>query len=139
MRFIPAIDVKEGKCVRLRQGLMTDFKQYAINPKEAIEKYGFKSAKCVHIVDLDGATNGHPCNLTAIQDIVSCFDGFVQVGGGIRKPDDVELYLAMGVTKVVLGTSVIENPMFVYEMCNRYPGRVCIGVDTVNKFVTVNG
>ncbi|MGP1914347.1 MAG: HisA/HisF-related TIM barrel protein [Candidatus Hodgkinia cicadicola] len=139
MQFIPAIDIKDGKCVRLRKGLMSDCKQYAMSASSVIETYGLASAKCLHIVDLDGAINGFPCNSSFIKDIALHFDGFMQVGGGIRTLKDVQFYLSMGITRVVLGTSLLEEPKFISEMCDQYPGRICISIDTVSKYVVTRG
>ncbi|MFP3018823.1 MAG: HisA/HisF-related TIM barrel protein [Candidatus Hodgkinia cicadicola] len=139
MQLIPAIDIKDGKCVRLHKGLMSDCKQYAINASEVIETYGLSAARCLHIVDLDGAINGFPCNSKFIEDITSRFDGFIQVGGGIRTAKDVQFYLSLGVTRVVLGTSLLEDPKFISDMCDQYPCRICISVDTIGKYVVTRG
>lgn len=139
MQFIPAIDIKDGKCVRLHKGLMDDCKQYALDASSVIETYGLAAAKHLHIVDLDGAINGFPCNSKFIEEIALRFNGYMQVGGGVRTLKDVKFYLSMGMTRVVLGTSVLENPNFTLDVCNQYPGRICVSVDTVGKFVATRG
>ncbi|MGP1916010.1 MAG: HisA/HisF-related TIM barrel protein [Candidatus Hodgkinia cicadicola] len=139
MQFIPAIDIKDGKCVRLRKGLMSDCKQYAMSASSVIETYGLSAARCLHIVDLDGAINGFPCNSNFIKDIALHFDGFIQVGGGVRTSKDVEFYLSFGVTRVVLGTAFLEDPKFISKMCDQYPGRICISIDTIGKYVVTRG
>ncbi|MGP1919172.1 MAG: HisA/HisF-related TIM barrel protein [Candidatus Hodgkinia cicadicola] len=139
MQLIPAIDIKDGKCVRLRQGLMSDCNQYASTPANVIETYALSAAKYLHIVDLNGAINGFPCNSRTIEDIILRFNGFIQVGGGIRTERDVQIYLSLGVTRIVLGTSVLEDPKFILNMCAQYPGRICVGIDTIGKYVVTRG
>ncbi|MGP1911559.1 MAG: HisA/HisF-related TIM barrel protein [Candidatus Hodgkinia cicadicola] len=139
MQLIPAIDIKDGKCVRLRQGLMSNCNQYASTAANVIETYALSSAKYLHIVDLNGAVNGFPCNFKAIESIMFKFNGFIQVGGGIRTEKDVQIYLSLGVTRVVLGTSVLEDPKFILNMCDQYPGRICVSIDTVGKYVATRG
>ncbi|MGP1911590.1 MAG: HisA/HisF-related TIM barrel protein [Candidatus Hodgkinia cicadicola] len=139
MQLIPAIDIKDGKCVRLRQGLMSNCNQYASTAANVIETYALSAAKCLHVVDLNGAINGFPCNSRAIEDIILRFNGFIQVGGGIRTERDVQTYLSLGATRVVLGTSVLEDPKFILNMCDQYPGRICVGVDTIGKCVATRG
>ncbi|MFP3038912.1 MAG: HisA/HisF-related TIM barrel protein [Candidatus Hodgkinia cicadicola] len=139
MKFIPAIDIKDGKCVRLLKGAMSSWKQYALSPLDAINAFGFNKAECIHIVDLDGAIKGFPCNLGSIVEAISCFDGFTQIGGGIRTPEVVEYYLSVGATRVVLGTSAFEDWKFMIDMCYRYPGRICVSIDSVEGFIAIKG
>ncbi len=139
MRFISAIDIKDGKCVRLYKGRMSDCKVYAASPLAAARDFKLYKSELIHVVDLDGAVCGSPQNFSSIQEVVKLLDCCVQVGGGIRSEEDVELYLKLGVNRVVLGTSVLSNPEFVAYISCRYPGRIAVSVDTVEGFVAADG
>ncbi|MFP3038393.1 MAG: 1-(5-phosphoribosyl)-5-[(5-phosphoribosylamino)methylideneamino]imidazole-4-carboxamide isomerase [Candidatus Hodgkinia cicadicola] len=139
MLFIPAIDVRDSRCVRLYKGRMADYKVYASSALAAVQKYGFHRAELVHVVDLDGAVRGTPQSFSSIREIVEMSDCCVQVGGGIRSESDVELYLKLGVSRVVLGTSVLNDLEFVAFISRRYPGRIAVSIDTVGGLVAVDG
>ena len=133
MLLIPAIDLKEGKCVRLRQGRMDDETVYSNNPIEVAERWVKAGAKRLHIVDLDGAVAGAPVNAQIIHDISYTFPGInIQVGGGIRDADTIQAYLDAGVNYVIIGTRAITTPHFVSDVCLEFPGHIIVGLDARN-------
>ncbi len=139
MHIIPAIDLKDGKCVRLRQGKFHDITVYYNNPEEAALKWQNEGAKVLHVVDLDGAKSGKIQNLPAIKKIRETFHGTIEVGGGIRKLEDIELLSMAGVDRVILGTVTVENPDFTKYVCKRFPDKIIAGIDAKNGFVAVKG
>ncbi len=140
MLLIPAIDIKDGKCVRLRQGRMDDVTVFDDDPVAVAERWLRAGARRLHVVDLDGAGGGHPVNAAVIQRITAtCADVPVQVGGGIRSEDTVEAYLDAGVRYVIIGTRVVNAPHFLPELCLQFPGRVIVGLDAKNGKVAVDG
>jgi phosphoribosylformimino-5-aminoimidazole carboxamide ribotide isomerase len=136
---IPAIDLKEGKCVRLAQGDFDRVTVYSGDPVSMALTWQDAGAKRLHIVDLDGSRAGIPRNRELIRDIVSCVTIPVQVGGGIRDMATVESYLAMGVAWTILGTAVLRDRSFVSEACRRYPDRIILGIDAIGGRVAVQG
>jgi len=139
MHIIPAIDLKDGKCVRLRQGQFHDITVYYNNPEEAALKWQSEGAKVLHVVDLDGAKSGKIQNLPAIKKIRKTFHGTIEVGGGIRKLEDIELLSIAGVDRVILGTVTVENPDFTKYVCKRFPDKIIAGIDAKDGFVAVKG
>ncbi|WGS83590.1 MAG: HisA/HisF-related TIM barrel protein [Candidatus Hodgkinia cicadicola] len=139
MQFIPSINVKSGKCVRLCRGEFDNCKVYSASPLEAVSEYGLDQTKWLHVVDLDGAVCGFPQNMCAIKHVVRSVDCSVQVGGGIRSLETVYEYLKAGAARVVLGSSVLTDSKFVSEACKRYFGRVALSLDTVDGNVFTNG
>jgi len=139
MIVIPAIDLKEGKCVRLEQGLMEKDTVFNDNPGAQGRIWQDKGAKLLHIVDLDGAFAGEPKNRSAIESIVKSLTIPTQLGGGIRDIPTIEAYLDMGIDRVIIGTAAQRNPEFVQEACTRFPGRVVVGIDAKNGMVAVQG
>lgn len=139
MIVIPAIDLKEGKCVRLEQGLMERDTVYSDNPAQQALAWEAKGAELLHIVDLDGAFAGEPKNRTAIEAIVGALKIPTQLGGGIRDLATIEAYLGMGVGRVIIGTAAQRNPDLVREACERFPGRIVVGIDAKNGMVAVQG
>ena len=123
MIILPAIDLKEGKCVRLEQGLMEKDTVYSDNPAAMARHWQDEGGEFLHLVDLDGAFAGVPKNKAAIEAIVSAVDIPTELGGGIRDLETVEAYLNLGIDRVILGTVAKENPELVAEACRRFPGR----------------
>lgn len=139
MIVIPAIDLKDGRCVRLRQGRMQDETVYAQDPAEVARRWETEGAQLLHVVDLNGAVEGTPRNHAAIENILKAVTIPVQVGGGIRTLETIESYLSSGVERVVLGTAVVRDRALLQEACNRFPGRVIVGVDAKGGKVAVQG
>ncbi len=140
MLLIPAIDLKEGHCVRLRQGRMEDNTIFSEDPVAVARKWVEAGAKRLHMVDLDGAFAGKPVNAEVIHQICQTFpDLDVQIGGGIRTIDTVEAYLAAGVEYVIIGTQAVKKPEFVTELCVEFPGHVIVGIDAKDGMVAVQG
>jgi len=139
MIVIPAIDLKDGKCVRLEQGLMERDTVYSENPAATARRWQEEGGELLHIVDLDGAFAGVPKNRTAIEQIVAAIDIPAQLGGGIRDLATIEAYLALGLSRVIIGTAAQRNPALVGEACRRFPGRIVVGIDAKNGMVAVQG
>lgn len=140
MLLIPAIDLKDGKCVRLRQGRMEDDTVFADDPVAVAERWVEAGARRLHLVDLNGAFAGRPVNGEVIRRIVeACPDVPVQVGGGIRDDDTIQSYLDMGVSYVILGTKAINTPHFVGDVCREFPGHIIVGLDARNGKVAIDG
>jgi len=139
MIIIPAIDLKEGRCVRLEQGLMEKDTVYSDDPAAQAKAWQDQGGELLHIVDLDGAFAGVPKNKSAIEAIVKAIDIPTELGGGIRDMQTVEAYLEVGVGRVILGTIAKENPAFVAEACRKFPGRIVVGIDARDGLVAVRG
>jgi phosphoribosylformimino-5-aminoimidazole carboxamide ribotide isomerase len=139
MLVIPAIDLKEGKCVRLEQGLMEKDTVFCDNPAEQALEWQRQGAELLHIVDLDGAFAGVPKNKGAIEAIVKSVQIPTQLGGGIRDIQTIKAYLALGIGRVILGTAAQRNPELVEEACRLFPGRIVVGIDAKNGLVAVQG
>jgi phosphoribosylformimino-5-aminoimidazole carboxamide ribotide isomerase len=139
MIVIPAIDLKDGKCVRLEQGLMEKDTVFSDNPAEQARKWQNQGAELLHLVDLDGAFAGVPKNRAAIEVIVQAIDIPAQLGGGIRDLATIEAYLALGLSRVIIGTAAQRNPQLVEEACRRFPGRIVVGIDAKGGMVAVQG
>jgi phosphoribosylformimino-5-aminoimidazole carboxamide ribotide isomerase len=136
---IPAIDLKEGKCVRLEQGLMDRDTVFCDNPAVQALEWERQGGELLHIVDLDGAFAGEPKNRGAIEAIVKGIGIPTQLGGGIRDIATIEAYLALGVGRVILGTAAQRNPALVEEACRLFPGRIVVGIDAKDGMVAVQG
>jgi phosphoribosylformimino-5-aminoimidazole carboxamide ribotide isomerase len=139
MIILPAIDLKEGKCVRLEQGLMDRDTVYHDNPAEQARIWQEQGGELLHIVDLDGAFAGVPKNREAIKAIVEAITIPSELGGGIRHLQTIEAYLELGIDRVILGTVAKENPALVEEACKKYPGRIVVGIDARDGLVAVRG
>ena len=139
MIVIPAIDLKEGKCVRLEQGLMDKDTVFNDNPAAQARAWQEQGAEMLHIVDLDGAFAGQPKNRAAIEAIVKAITIPSQLGGGIRDIETIEAYLSLGLSRVIIGTAAQRNPELVKEACARFPGRIVVGIDAKNGMVAVQG
>lgn len=139
MQVIPAIDLKDGRCVRLEQGQMSRVTVYSEFPEKMAERWHAAGAEKIHIVDLDGAVQGRPVNARAIEKIVKAGSAPVQLGGGIRDLKTIEAYLNLGIQQVILGTVAYRDPDFVKTACDRFPHRIIIGIDAKNNQVAVEG
>ena len=139
MLVIPAIDLKEGRCVRLEQGLMEKDTVYSDSPAAQARIWQEQGGELLHIVDLDGAFAGVPRNKAAIEDIVQTIDIPTELGGGVRDLATIEAYLQLGIGRVILGTVAKEKPELVQEACRLFPGRIVVGIDASNGFVAVRG
>ena len=139
MIVIPAIDLKEGRCVRLQQGLMERATVYGGDPGAQARIWQEQGAELLHIVDLDGAFAGVPKNKEAIRSIVSTLDIPTQLGGGIRDIETIRAYLDLGIQRVILGTVAKENPALVKEACRLFPGSIIVGIDARDGYVAVRG
>ncbi|MGH6661966.1 MAG: 1-(5-phosphoribosyl)-5-[(5-phosphoribosylamino)methylideneamino]imidazole-4-carboxamide isomerase [Rhodospirillales bacterium] len=139
MIFFPAIDVKDGKCVRLYQGDMEKVTVFNDDPAAQARTFAAAGAGWLHVIDLDGAVKGKPVNEAAVAAIVEAVDIPVQVGGGIRDMATVDFWLELDVERVILGTVAVKNPALVKEACRRHPGRVAVGIDARDGRVAVEG
>lgn len=139
MLIIPAIDLKNGKCVRLLQGRADAVTEYSDNPVEVAKRWEFLGAKLIHVVDLDGAFTGNQKNIESIKEIRKAVSVEIEVGGGIRDMDRIDLLISIGINRVILGTVAIEKLGLVKEACKKYPGKVFIGIDSKNGLVAVKG
>ncbi len=139
MLIIPAIDLKGGKCVRLLKGEEGTETVFSENPLQTARKWEGCGARLIHVVDLDGAFSGEPRNFEIIRDIVNTVSADVQVGGGIRNINTVEKYISVGVRRVILGTSAIQDRKFLIDVCKSFPERVGVGIDTKMGKIAVKG
>ncbi|MCR9260006.1 MAG: 1-(5-phosphoribosyl)-5-[(5-phosphoribosylamino)methylideneamino]imidazole-4-carboxamide isomerase [Pseudomonadaceae bacterium] len=140
MLLIPAIDLKEGQCVRLRQGRMDDATVFSKDPVAMAAHWREQGARRLHIVDLDGAFAGEPRNRSLIEQMVAVMDGIpVQVGGGIRSIEVVEAYVAAGVSGVIVGTKAIQEPEFLMQAAKTFPAKIWFGLDARNGLVATEG
>ena len=141
MLLIPAIDLKDGQCVRLRQGLMEDATVFSDKPVDMALHWVAQGARRLHLVDLNGAFAGKPQNLGAIKDILAAVsdDVPVQLGGGIRDLDTIEKYLDLGLSYVIIGTAAIKNPQFLRDACDAFPNQIIVGLDAKDGMVATDG
>lgn len=141
MLIIPAIDLKDGHCVRLKQGMMDDATVFSEDPGAMARQWIDQGARRLHLVDLNGAFAGKPKNENAIKAITNVVgtDIPVQLGGGIRDLDTIERYLDDGITYVIIGTAAVKNPGFLHEACDAFPGHIMVGLDAKDGKVAVDG
>ncbi len=139
MLVIPAIDLKDGRCVRLRQGDMKKETVFSDRPDEVARKWEAMGAQRIHVVDLNGAVEGRPVNRNSIEKIVGAVSVPIQLGGGIRDLDTVAAYLSLGVSQVILGTVALERPALVIEAAERYPGKIMLAIDAMGGKVASRG
>jgi len=141
MLIIPAIDLKDGQCVRLKQGQMEDATVFSADPGAMAQHWLDAGAKRLHLVDLNGAFAGKPRNEDAIRAITDVIGDQipVQLGGGIRDLDTIERYLDDGITYVILGTAAVKNPGFLHEACDAFPGHIMVGLDAKDGKVATDG
>lgn len=140
MQIIPAIDLKGGECVRLRQGRMEDATVFSADPVAMAERWLKAGSPRLHMVDLDGAFAGQPENASVIGEVCKAFPELtVQVGGGIRTLESIETYLGVGVKHVIIGTKAVKEPEFVEQACKQFPGHIIVGLDAKNGMVATDG
>jgi phosphoribosylformimino-5-aminoimidazole carboxamide ribotide isomerase len=141
MLIIPAIDLKDGHCVRLRQGVMEGATVFSEDPGAMAKSWLDKGARRLHLVDLNGAFAGKPVNEGAIKAIVEAVGGEIpiQLGGGIRDLETIERYLDDGISYVIIGTAAVKNPGFLHEACDAFPGHIIVGLDAKDGKVAVDG
>ncbi len=139
MIIIPAVDIKNGKCVRLVQGRKEDETVFSDNPAAMAQKWAQAGAELIHVIDLDGAFEKSPQNLDAIKSILQTVDTPIQLGGGVRDEQTARKFLDMGVQKVIIGTEAIKNPAWVARTAERFPGRIVVGIDARNGLVAIEG
>jgi len=137
MVILPAIDLKDGKAVRLTKGLMDTAKIYSDEPWQVAKKFEELGSEWLHLVDLNGAFAGEPKNLEQIKKILENTDLKVEIGGGIRDEETIKMYMDLGVSRVILGSIAVKNPEFVKEMAKKYP--VAVGIDAKDGYVAVEG
>ena len=139
MNFYPAIDIKDGKFIRLKQGRLDEVTVYGNNPVEIAKKFSEDGAKWIHVVDIDGAFKGKSINQKVILDIKKKSKTKIQIGGGIRTQESASFYLNNGIDRVVLGTIALENPKIIEQLCENYPGRIAVGIDAKKGMVATEG
>jgi phosphoribosylformimino-5-aminoimidazole carboxamide ribotide isomerase len=140
MLIIPAIDLKDGKCVRLRQGKMDDSTEYGDDPVAMADRWVDAGARRLHLVDLNGAFAGEPVNGEIVRAIATKYPNLpIQIGGGIRSAETIEAYLRAGVQWVIIGTKAVKEPDFVTDMCKQFPGHIIVGLDAKDGRVATDG
>ncbi len=139
MQIWPAIDLRGGKCVRLRQGDYNQETVFSDDPVAVARQFAAAGAKHLHLVDLDGAREGLPVNLPVVQDIVAAVDMECELGGGIRDEQAIEELLGFGLARLVIGTSAIKQTDWFRDVCRRFAGRLVLGIDARDGFVATNG
>jgi len=139
MLIIPAIDLKDGVCVRLQQGRKDAVTVYSPDAAGTARRWESTGAKVLHVVDLDGAFTGSQKNFDRIIEIRKNTKMIIEVGGGIRNIATVDRLISIGINRVIIGTAAIEDPAFVYEACSRFPGKIFIGIDAKDGMVAVKG
>lgn len=141
MLLIPAIDLKDGSCVRLRQGLMEQATVFSEHPAQMAQHWKNQGARRLHLVDLNGAFAGEPKNFDAIREILAAVsqDIPVQLGGGIRDLQTIEKYLNLGLQDVIIGTAAVKNPDFVRQACREFAGHIIVGLDAKDGMVAIDG
>ena len=139
MIIYPAIDIRGGRCVRLTEGRFDAETVFADDPAEMALKWAGMGAEFLHLVDLDGALAGEGKNVPVIERILQSVNIPVQLGGGIRNLETIEKLLALGVTRLILGSAAVNNPQLVEEACKKYPGHIAVGIDAKNGEVAIEG
>ncbi|WHH58909.1 1-(5-phosphoribosyl)-5-[(5-phosphoribosylamino)methylideneamino]imidazole-4-carboxamide isomerase [Petroclostridium sp. X23] len=139
MILYPAIDIRQGKCVRLVQGSFSDMTVYSDHPVQMAQKWEQNGAEFIHLVDLDGALSGKSINSEVITEIAKTVNVPVQLGGGIRSMDTIQFYLDNGINRVILGTSAVKNPALVKEAVEKYGNRIVVGIDAKDGMAAVGG
>lgn len=139
MRIYPAIDIKDGKCVRLFKGQFSDMTVYGDSPAEMAKKWEAQGGEYIHVVDLDGALRGHGVNADIIKNICSSVNVPVQTGGGIRTMEDIEAKLSCGISRVIIGTKAVSDSEFVKRAIDKYGEKIVIGIDAKDGMVAIEG
>lgn len=139
MRIYPAIDIKDGKCVRLLQGRFSDVTVYGDDPAAMAKKWESLGGEYIHVVDLDGALKGHGVNAEIIKKICSSVSVPVQTGGGIRTMEDIKAKLDCGISRVIIGTKAVSSPEFIKNAVSEYGDKIVVGIDAKDGYVAVEG
>jgi phosphoribosylformimino-5-aminoimidazole carboxamide ribotide isomerase len=139
MKIIPAVDIKQGKCVRLLQGRMEDTTLYSDDPVKMAQQWESLGGELIHVIDLDGAFAKEVKNFKSIKDILSQIKIPIQVGGGIRDIHTIEMYIHAGVSRVIIGSVALYDPTFVKNACKNFPGKIVVGIDARDGMVAVEG
>ncbi|MCP4020281.1 MAG: 1-(5-phosphoribosyl)-5-[(5-phosphoribosylamino)methylideneamino]imidazole-4-carboxamide isomerase [Desulfobacteraceae bacterium] len=139
MIVIPAVDIKQGRCVRLLQGRMEDETRYADDPLKMAQRWEKEGAKLIHVIDLDGAFAKEVKNLESVKNILAGINVPIQLGGGIRDAQTISMYIEMGVSKVIIGSEALYNPALVKDACKQFPGKIVVGIDARDGMVAVEG
>lgn len=139
MKIFPAIDLYKGKAVRLLKGDYNQMTIYSDHPEEIAKDFFIQGARCMHVVDLEGAKTGQTPNIETIKKIVNTFDGLVEVGGGIRSRAVIETYLTAGVKRVILGTAAVNDRTFLMDTVKEFGDKIAVGVDIKDGFVAIKG
>lgn len=139
MLIIPAIDLKDGRCVRLEQGVMDRATVYSDDPAAMARHWQSQGAELLHVVDLNGAFAGAPRNIEAIKAVRAAVGIPLEVGGGIRDMETIHTLVALGIERIILGTAAVENPEFVKQACREFPGRIIAGIDAKDGLAAVRG
>ena len=139
MLIIPAVDIKNGKCVRLLQGRMEDETVFSDDPAAMAQKWAMAGAELIHVIDLDGAFEKSPQNIDAIKSILKSVNTPIQLGGGIRTGRTIRMFLDMGVNRVIIGTEAINNPELVEQAARDFPDQIIVGIDARDGHVAIEG
>ena len=139
MKILPAIDIKDKKCVRLVKGNFDNKTEYESSPIDQARKYKDHGFKNLHIVDLDGALSGNTVNLDIIQKIIGKYNLNIEVGGGIRSIDSIKQYIDLGVEKIILGSAAIKNKEFLKEACIKFKNKIALGLDAKGENLLISG
>ena len=139
MKILPAIDIKDKKCVRLVKGDFNNKTEYQMSPVDQAGKFKDHGFKNLHIVDLDGALTGETVNLDIIKKIINKFDLKIEVGGGVRTIDSIKKYADVGVEKIILGSAAIKDKNFLKEACQKFPNKIALGLDAKDSYLSVSG
>jgi phosphoribosylformimino-5-aminoimidazole carboxamide ribotide isomerase len=139
MNLYPAIDLKDGQCVRLKQGRMEDSTVFNADPTVPAKAFADAGCDWLHLVDLNGAFAGEPINRNAVMQIRAAVDSNIQLGGGIRTMECIAAWLATGISRVILGTIAVKNPELVEEACREFPNHIAVGIDTKGENVATEG
>ena len=139
MIIIPAVDIKNGKCVRLAQGRIEEETIFSDDPTAMAQKWERAGAELIHVIDLDGAFEKCPQNIDAIRKIIGAVDIPIQLGGGIRNEQTIQMFVDMGVQRVIIGTEAIRNPDWVQQAATKFPDRIVVGIDARDGYVAIEG
>jgi len=139
MIIIPAVDIKNGRCVRLLQGQKDEETIFSNDPVQMAIKWDEEGAELIHVIDLDGAFEKSPQNLNSIKKIIKSVKADVQVGGGVRDKKIIKMFIDLGAKRVIIGTEAIKNPKLVKDACKEFPGRIVVGIDARNGMVAIEG
>jgi len=139
MIIIPAVDIKNGRCVRLLQGRMDSETVFSNDPAAMARRWQDEGAEIIHVVDLDGAVGRRPQNMDAIRKIIKTVNIPVQIGGGIRTKETIRMYMDIGAGKVIIGTEAIRNPALVEAACREFPDQIVVGIDARKGKVAIEG